>query len=48
MPRDKEVHVLLLREQSFAYFFHCLFVCDVYWENMNGSIFISGAVQGKT
>lgn len=28
--------------------FHSLFVYAVYWENMNGSIFIRGAVQGKT
>lgn len=36
------------RGAKFCIFFHCLFVCDVYWENMNGSIFIRGAVQGKT
>lgn len=42
------MHVWLLREQSFAYFFHCLFVCVVPWENMNGSIFIRGAAQGET
>lgn len=33
---------------KFCIFFHCLFVCDVHWENMNRSIFIRGAMQGKT
>lgn len=32
---------------KFCIFFHCLFVYAVYWENMNGSIFIRGAVRGK-
>lgn len=36
------------RGAKFCIFFHSLFVCDVQWENMNGSIFIRGAVQGKT
>lgn len=36
------------RGEKFCIFFHCLFVYAVYWENMNGSIFIRGAVQGKT
>lgn len=46
--RERDVHVWLLWEQSFAYFFRCLFVCAVFWENMNGSIFIRGVVRGKT
>lgn len=29
---------------KFCIFFHCLFVYAVYWENMNGSIFIRGGV----
>jgi len=33
---------------KFCIFFHCLFVYAAYWENMNGSIFIRGAVRGKT
>lgn len=36
------------RGAKFCIFFHSLFVCDVQWENMNGSIFIRGAVHGKT
>lgn len=36
------------RGAKFCIFFHCLFVYAVYWENMNGSIFIRGVVQGKT
>lgn len=36
------------RGAKFCIFFRSLFVCDVQWENMNGSIFIRGAVHGKT
>lgn len=32
---------------KFCIFFQCLFVYTVYWENMNGSIFIRGVVRGK-
>lgn len=36
------------RGAKFCIFFHYVFVYAVYWENMNGSIFIRGAVQGKS